>query len=57
MTSRFESSEIYKEYIQASQGRLAILNESTKKYWTPEIIQLQKDIKKLNEEIYGIKAQ
>lgn len=45
------ASQEYQDYMQKNQSKLNDLSTETRKFMTPEILQLQQEIGKLNEEI------
>jgi hypothetical protein len=49
---KFTSSSKYQDYIKDNQTKINSLNEDMKKYWTPELKQLQKELENLQKEVY-----
>lgn len=53
LMQKFTLSKEYKDYINKNQEKINSLNEEAKKYLTPEIISLQKEVSELQKEVYS----
>ncbi len=49
----FYASQKYKTYISRNQERINTIDTSMKEYWTPEMLDLQKNILNLSKEVQG----
>ena len=48
-----QKSKEFQEYIQKNQSKLNNLKKEGKKYWTPEIMNLQQEVIDMSKEVYG----
>lgn len=49
-----QKSKEFQDHIRKNQSKLESLNGEMKKYWTPEMVNLEKEVAVLNKEVYNV---